>query len=231
MWSCRRSKNPVWTCLGETAEGILVHIELQSRNDASMPLRMAEYGLRILRRAGRYPRQVLLYVGEAPLRMESELRASDDVVYRYRTVDIRELDGDQLLNSDGLGDNVVAILTRVSEHRAAIRRILTRIAGVAAEERRAALAQLMILAGLRHLGEIVEEEAKQVPITESILDHEVLGREFKKGELIILRRVIEKRFGPIPAWAEERLASRSATELEDLSLRVLDAKSLEDLLR
>jgi hypothetical protein len=37
--------------------------------------------------------------------------------------------------------------------------------------------------------------------------------------------------GAIPSWVEERLAGRSTAELEDLSVRVLDAQSIEDLLR
>ncbi len=73
-----------------------------------------------------------------------------------------------------------------------------------------------------------------MPILNDIMDHKVLGREYKRGlqqgELTILRRLIEKRFGTIPAWAEERLTSHSATALETLSVRVLDANSLEDLL-
>ena len=86
-----------------------------------------------------------------------------------------------------------------------------------------------------------------MPILNDILDHKVLGREFKKGlqqgvqegmqqglqqgAFTVLRRLIEKRFGPLPDWAEMRLAERNATELEDLSVRVLDAKSVEDLLK
>jgi hypothetical protein len=35
--------------LGETSEGSLVHIELQSGNDAARPLRMAEYCLGVYR--------------------------------------------------------------------------------------------------------------------------------------------------------------------------------------
>jgi flagellar biosynthesis/type III secretory pathway protein FliH len=105
----------------------------------------------------------------------------------------------------------------------------------------------------------VEEEAKKVPILNDILDNKVLGREFKKGlqegrqkglqegleegerkgerkgeregERKLLRLIIERRFGPMPGWAEERLASRSTTEMEDLSVRVQDAPSIEDLLR
>jgi hypothetical protein len=85
----------------------LVHLGLQS-NDATMPLRMAEYCLRIFRLFGRFPRPILLYVGEDPLRMDSELRGPD-VLFRYRTIDVRSLDGDLLLESEDVGDNVIAI--------------------------------------------------------------------------------------------------------------------------
>ena len=117
-----------------------------------------------------------------------------------------------------------------------------RIAGLDAVEREKALGQLFILAGLRRLEESVEQEARKMPILIDILENKVLGREYKrglqegelkgelKGELTVLRRLIEKRFGAIPKWAEEWLAARSITELEELSVRVLDAKSIEDLL-
>ena len=150
----------------------------------------------------RFPRQVLLYVGEAPLRMASELRG-DDVWFRYRAIDIRELDGERLLESEEVGDNVIAILARLRDHKDAVRRIVERIAGLVAAERETALGQLLILAGLRHLEETVEREARKMPILDDILDNKVLGREFKRGlqegELTVLRRLIEKRFGAIPS--------------------------------
>ena len=220
--------------LGETADKGLVHLELQSGHDPNMPLRMAEYCLGVFRLFERFPRQVLLYVGEAPLRMASELRG-DDVWFRYRAIDIRELDGERLLESEEVGDNVIAILARLRDHKDAVRRIVERIAGLMPVEREAALGQLLILAGLRHLEEIVEREARKMPILGDTLDNKVLGREFKRGvqegELTVLRRQIEKRFGAIPSWADERLAGRSAADLEELSVRVLDAQSIEDLLK
>ena len=190
--------------------------------------------LSVFRFFKRFPRQVLLYVGEAPLRMASELRG-DDVSFRYRAIDIRELDGERLLASEGVGDNVIAILARLRDHKDAVRRIVERIAGLVPVERETALGQLLILAGLRHLEETVEREARKMPILGDTLDNKVLGREFKRGlqegELTVLRRLIEKRFGAIPSWAEERLADRSAADLEELSVRVLDAQSIEDLLK
>src|SRR5580658_6924224 len=67
-------QNPRADLLGETADGSLIHVELQSGNDKSMPLRMAEYCLGVYRLFEKFPRQVLLYVGQAPLRMDGELR-------------------------------------------------------------------------------------------------------------------------------------------------------------
>jgi hypothetical protein len=81
--------------LGITADGDLVHLELQSTNDPLMALRMAEYWLGVYRHFGKFPKQILLYVGEAPLRMECELRSSDGW-YRYEAFDIRRLDGEKL---------------------------------------------------------------------------------------------------------------------------------------
>jgi hypothetical protein len=239
-------QNPRVDLLGETVEGSLVHLELQSSNEAIMPLRMAEYCLSIFRLFGNFPRQLLLYVGEAPLRMDSELRGAD-VWFRYSVIDIRSVDGDRLLESPEVGDNVIAILARLRDHKDAVRRIVVKVAGLVAAEREVALGQLMILAGLRHLEETVEQEARKMPILNDILDHKVLGREFKKGlregelkglqegelkgELKVIRRLMQKRFGALPTWAEERLTSRSTAELEELSERVLDAQSFEDLLK
>ncbi len=88
--------------LGETTAGELVHLELQSSNDATMPLPMAEYCLRMFRQFGRFPRQVVVYVGAAPPRMETKLRGPS-LEYAYRLVDIRELDGARLLKLPRVG--------------------------------------------------------------------------------------------------------------------------------
>ena len=246
----RKAQNLRLDLLGQTAGGQLIHIELQSGNDAAMPFRMIEYCLGIQRRFGQFPRQILLYVGEAPMHMQNELRGPD-LSFQYGLIDIRTLDGDRLLESDGLGDNVIAILARLRDDKKAVHKIVERIAGLAIAEKETALAQLMILAGLRHLAGTVEQEARNMPIDLDIRDHEVLGPMFIKaeqkgrqeglqkglreglqaGELTVLRRLIEKRFGALPSWAFEKLAAMPASELETLSERVLDARSVDELLR
>ena len=213
-------------------------IELQSGNDTAMPLRMAEYCLGVYRVLGRFPQQVVLYVGEPGLGMQSK-PLGPGVLFEYDLIDMRTLDGERLLESDAVGDDIIATLARLRDHRRAVGKIMKRIAGLATAEREAALAQLFILAGLRRLSKTVEQETRNMPITTSILEHEVLGPLFKKGllegrqegELAILRRLIEKRFGALPVWASDKLAVLQASKLEDLSERVLDAQSVEELLR
>jgi hypothetical protein len=219
--------------LGETAAGDLVHIELQSTNDPTMALRMAEYCLRVYRLFDRFPRQILLYVGDPPLRMPSEL-TGPNVTFRYETVDIRDLDGDGLLESDQIGDNVIAILARLRDRRLAVHRILTRIAKLDRVPREYALGQLFRISGLRRLEEFVEQEAGTMPILIDLMENKVLGREIRRGirigEAKMLRLQMEARFGPIPDWAEKHIADRSPEELEALAVRVLNAESLEQLL-
>lgn len=226
-------QNPRVDLLGEAESGDLVHLELQSTNDMTMPLRMAEYCLRVYRQFRRFPYQVVVYIGDQSLRMETDLRGPN-LLYSYRLIDIRELDGERLLESPRVGDNIVAVLTRLNDVRGSIRCILRRVAELSPGEREKALLQLLILSDLRSLGDLIETEAKQMPILNDILDHKVLGREYKRGlqegERIVLRRLIEKRFGALPGWAEQRLTELSASQLEDLSVRVLDVNTLEELL-
>ena len=238
--------------LGETAAGGLIHIELQSTHDATMALRMMEYSSAVWRQFGRFPEQVVLYVGEQPLRMAGELNWPN-FSFACRIADIREFDGEKLLASPQLEDNIISILAKVKDHRAAVRRILSSIVSGKPENRSSAVSTFLILAGLRKLEALIEQEASQMPLLDDIMDHAVLGREFKRGlaqgreqgvqqgreqgveqgrhdgELFLLLRLAEKRFGNIPAPLKDRLANLPVAELESATLRLLDARTAEDI--
>jgi predicted transposase YdaD len=228
--------------LGETADGQLVHIDLQSSNDGDMALRMAEYALGIRREFGRFPEQVVLYVGLAALRMVGKV-SGPHLRFECRMVDIRELDGERLIESASLADNVVGVLARLRDQRKAVRRVLKRIEAHDEQTRTAALRELMILAKLRRIEAIIMKETQTMPLLDSIMDHEILGPEFRrglaqgeerglaKGERKLLRHQIESRWGPLPAWAEERLSVMTTAEAEEVAVRFLDAESLAELLR
>jgi len=84
-----------------------------------------------------------------------------------------------------------------------------------------------------------------MPILDDIMDHQVYGPLRREGikiglekgreeglerERRIVLRLIAKRFGPVPAAARKRIEALSATKLERIALRLLDAKSLDELL-
>jgi hypothetical protein len=112
--------------IGETAEGDLVQLELQSANDAGMALRMAEYALAVYRHFRRFPWQIVLYVGRATLAMPERLDGHS-LAFRFRVVDIRELDGTASIAKGNLEECVLAVLMRLGDERAAVRDILRRI--------------------------------------------------------------------------------------------------------
>lgn len=217
-------------------DGNLVHIELQSRNEKDFPRRMAEYLFGIGRKYGRLPRQVVLCVGEAPLRMKDR-GEGPDVSVRFHLVDIRDLDGEELLARAHVGDNVLAVLTRLSEQPKVVRWILERIAAGSPEERDHVLAELLILARLRQLSNEVKREARKMPILEDIMDHDVIGPAIRKGlrqgrvegQVEMLLSQIEKRFGRVPPAVSQRIAALKPAQLKRVGLRLLDAQSIKDL--
>jgi hypothetical protein len=76
MRSLRAWSLAAWICWGESSIGWWLHIELQSDNDAWMALRMMEYGAKVALKYKLYPKQVVLYVGEVPLRMTGDFHAN-----------------------------------------------------------------------------------------------------------------------------------------------------------
>ena len=231
----------------------LINLELQSTNDPSLPLRMAEYALRVYRIYQRFPRQYVLYVGEPELRITSEL-AGDDFLCRFTVKDVRMLDEEALLKSPFDSDAIIAILLRHADRRETIRRILARIAKLETGARESAYAKLLILAGLRKLEETIQTEVKQMPILNDIMDHKIIGPAIRQGlqqglqqglergleqgrqegrqagELSMLRGLIRKRFGSLPPSIDERLSNLSVAELEAISIRLFDARTLTDLI-
>jgi hypothetical protein len=166
------------------------------------------------------------------MNMPSEL-VGPDFYCGYEIVDVRSVDENWLLNSPFLTDNVLAILANHRDRRETIRRILARIATLEGGAREAVFVKLLMLAGLRKCRDSVLTEEERMPIiVDSTMDPELgpaIQIWLKEGEVNVLRRMIAKRFGNLPSWVEKRLMDLSTAELEELSLRFLDTKSLDEL--
>jgi hypothetical protein len=72
------------------------------------------------------------------------------------------------------------------------------------------------------------ETLRQQALQEGRMEGRVEGR--KEGEAAFLLRLIEHRFGPLPGWARERIATADTITLEAWGLRVLKAESIDDVL-
>jgi len=193
---------------------------------------MAEYLFGIRRKYGKLPRQVAFYVGDAPLRMKDRVEGPD-VSVRFHLVDIRDLDGERLLAGANIGDNVLAVLTRLGEEREAVRRILERIAAGRRGARDGALAELFIISGLRRMEDEARREATKMPVLNDIMDNKVIGPAIRQGraegQMEIVLRLIRKRFGRIPSAVGQRIAALKPAQLNRVAVRLLDAQRIEDL--
>jgi len=78
-----------------------------------------------------------------------------------------------------------------------------------------------------------------MPITVDIMASPFLREVFEKGqqegrqegEMALLCRQLERRFGPLPAWARQQIEAADTATLESWGVRLLEAPSLEDVLR
>jgi len=219
-------------------DGRLYHLELQSDNDAAMPWRMLEYYGLLYQRYGQQPLQHVLYVGERPMTLVAQIDHAT-LLFEYEAIDVRTLDGQPLLHSTVLEDNILALLCREGATRATVQYILARIANLSGTAQTEALTTLLILAGLRHLQPLVREETQQMAITLDIENNPFLRDIFEEGrqegqiegERALIRRQLARRFGVLPAWAEQHIAAADTTTLEQWGLRLLDAASLEEVFR
>lgn len=232
--------------------GELFQIEFQSGNDAAMPARMLLYYALLLHRYGQPPRQILLYVGRGPLRMESALD-HPNLHYRYTAVDVRTFPAETLLESDSLGDVLLAILCQAEDTRSHVRCILSRLAALDPEQRIRAVRMLLVLSSLRDLGDCVTEETRKMGVVIDVLQDPYFRRLYDQvieegrakglaegrakgraeglvqGEVSVLRKLLTARFGSLPAWVEDRLASAAPPELEAWAVRMLSAGSIEQV--
>jgi predicted transposase YdaD len=94
----------------QDGETFLLHIEIQNANDPAMPLRMLRYLTDILLPNPDLPwRQYLVYIGKERLRMADGL-VGPELSYRYRVIDMHNLDCDDFLRQDSPDAWVLAIL-------------------------------------------------------------------------------------------------------------------------
>lgn len=100
----------------------MVMLELHSFNDSEIGRRALDYYVGCLRLYNEEVDPVVLYVGKEPLRMKPVFKTKK-LTFEFRILDIRDFDGEPLLNSDDLADQMLALLTNADKERVIARGI------------------------------------------------------------------------------------------------------------
>lgn len=251
-----KERRPDLVCRLE--DNSIYHLEIQSDNDETMPLRMLEYFILIRQQYKQPIIQQVLYVGREKMTMSNRIEERT-LQFHYELINIQQIDCHLLLQSPSVEDNILALLCRMEQSTEMIQTILGKIAQLHVNARRDALEKLQILVGLRgmELQQILNREIKKMPISvdmrntvwyqevfsEGRLEGEQKGRlegkqegkqegrqEGKQeGESRLLQRLLIKRFGVLPDWARERIEQANIEQLEQWSLRMLEVNTLEEV--
>jgi predicted transposase/invertase (TIGR01784 family) len=148
-----------------TETGEIYHVEFQSTNDSSMPVRMALYFYLILQNYGKAPKQYLVFVGKGECTMPSSVEIGSSK-HSYKVVDLkRDVDCQKLLESDNPNDWIFTVLCRLDPQKTAIRTAIQKIKNIEDKRLQQELIQkLFILAGLREeqILKLVEQEVKSM---------------------------------------------------------------------
>ncbi len=223
------------------SDGSLLHLEVQGSNDRNMAYREGVYCFLLGQKYQRRKiRQVVLYVGRARMRMASGVNLGE-TAGAYTLADIRELDVEAMLASSCPADYALAVLARDAD--AKLQEIVGRIVRLRGAERERALAQLVILSGLRGLPRRVQWEIDRMSVILDIRKNPVLmkwrreairegleeGRAagLAEGRAESLRSLLHEKFGALPKWADQRIAAAKPLDLDRWLKKVLTADTLE----
>ncbi|MFN7933585.1 MAG: hypothetical protein U0R19_09670 [Bryobacteraceae bacterium] len=232
--------------LADLENGSLFHLELQTRNDPQIGRRLLHYRLLIEEALERIPEQMVLYIGWEKLRMESPL-LRPNLQFHYRLVDIRDLDPGMIRGSKRVEDRILSILFGHEDAKPVALEVLHEISRMEHPGRGAALAKLLVTSGLRRLHTELHDEVATMPLLSDVLENPFLQDWFKAGEATgeargeargeakgraeeacrFMAHLLERRFGPLPDWAMDKLRAASPETLEGALDRALDAETLE----
>jgi predicted transposase/invertase (TIGR01784 family) len=210
----------------------LFHLEIQSINDKDMPIRMLQYALLIYEKYKEFPQQLVLYVGEKRLNTKSYIK-DKKLEYNYEVRDIREFDCTELIRSDDIADNIIALLCDIKDVDRLFKKLNERLERFSSKKREDYLRKVFYLLRLRpELNKEYEKRQEEInmPFVIDIQSDPIYQRGEEKG----IEKGIEK--GKLKGKLEERRAiAISLLDIlddETISKKVdLDIKEVREIRR
>jgi len=217
-------------------DGRLFHLEIQAQRDRGMLRRMLRYCSLIYEHYGQVPLQVLLWVGEGRWDDAREVQA-DGLSYRYRVVDIKDIDCRELLESNDPNDVILSVLCRRGE--GFWERLWERLVEIPEKEREDYIRKLLFMVKLRR--EAVEELNRQIreakmPIVIDKKNDPFYREGVEEGLVFDARDMVlealEERFGRVSEDVVQRIKSiDSRDRLKALHRLAIRAGRMEEFLQ
>lgn len=175
----------------------LLHAEIANNNQNDMPLRMLRYYTDIRLAGHQGPiRQVLIYIGTDPLNMRDGIDEPELLDYRYRLVDMHQVNCTGLLVQDDPDALVLAVLCDFGERAPQevvnyIVRRLSDLTGTDEKRFREYMTMLEILSENRNLKSQVEEAERMLTQIEiERMPSYIIGME--RGDAIAKRDMVRR---------------------------------------
>ncbi len=147
----------------------MLHVEVQSTNDTSMPVRMVEYFAKIYKAHQLPVNQLVLYIGREKLYMKDAINVQGHfsrTEHHYLLVDIAHMSPERFLAASQPEINVLAVLAHLPDDTTAsktIRTILQRLASTLPDRQlHDFIEKLNILCRLRKLEPLFRTEVKKM---------------------------------------------------------------------
>ena len=205
-------------------------IDVQGSNDGKMPYRVGVYSLMGGEKYGKPVYAAVLYLGEAPMRMKNYLKCGGTTV-AYDLIDIRDFSFEDLM-AGGPGDWAFAVLTRGGPER--LGEILERAKGLPGPKCARLIAQVGVMSGLRRARGKFKMELDKMPvyidIEKNVFLNSIQNIGIAKGRAETLSRLLERKFGKLPAWAKMRVKNAAPEQIQEWLDSVLTAATLEETL-
>jgi len=236
-------------------DNTLLHIEIQSTNDPSMPYRMFEYFYLI---TDKYkPKdliQVCIYIGKEPLKMSDKIQFSD-WTYRYRLIDMKDVPCRELAKSPNITDKLLAGLCKIEDPKFYVENVIKDIKKANPKDRKELFTLFLEISKIRNN---IEEEIKmyirqedfEMPITiewtwEELESYPGIGKALKTGKEKFIKEglqqglqqglkdsileILELKFGVLPEDVKAKINSTDDIEvLKEMRKKAILIQSLDE---
>ena len=214
----------------EMEDKSIFHLELQTFNDNNMNYRMLEYYL-LIRKKFKTDNieQMVLYVGEKEINMPDNINTKN-LSFHYTLKNIKEIDCNNLINSNEIEDKILAVLCNIDDENRYINAIINELLTLNENERKDYIKKLLSMSRYRKnintkLINAIKE--KVMPITIDIKNDpyyeegikEGLKEGLKKGIKQGLQKGLEKS---IKVLLEVGLSKEDISKKLNISINEID---------